>query len=189
MSTSADLRVLRSALTVVGLGLSLLAPAGLAAQRGPSLPPLLRVTGSMAWGLSTSFARTDVTTAGVRAEVPVTAQLAPWVSWSRYELSLYCIPETTCPSDGTIWLAGLMVSPAPRGRQPVRAHLGFGIGQWRNSEEHGFARSTVLGLTLDLIPLVAPTAELRWEKFPVIRDQVMFAVGLQLAVPRPAAGR
>jgi len=171
-------------LAALALALPMLAPVGGAAQS-----PLLRLTGTTGWGFATSIGRhTDTRTTTLRLEVPVARGIAPWVSWADYSLKLACNPGSGCPIDGHIWLAGLMVGPPARERQPLRIHLGFGLGEWRSAEDHGFARSTIFGLSLDVFPVVSPTVEVRWDKFPLVRDQGVLALGLQLSVPRPSRG-
>lgn len=172
----------RRALAVLALTSLPLAPTFASAQSAPRRP-LLRVTPSMAWALDGS---SGVTAGNIRAEIPVGALLAPWLSWSDFQLGIACIPENpTCPSDGTAWLAGVLLDGGGRPAARVRPYFGAGIGRWRNEEGSGFAHSALFGVALELIPLLAPAAEARWERYPEFGGQVMLSLGLQLTLPRP----
>ena len=102
----------RRALAGLALACLTVAPAALNAQATSGRRPLLRVAPSMAWALAADVGSSEVTAGSIRGEIPVTAHLAPWFSWSGFQLGLMCIPEApSCPSDGSVWLAGLMVDP------------------------------------------------------------------------------
>lgn len=176
------------ALAVLALTVLPLAPT-LASAQNAARRPLVRIAPSMAWAMDGS---SGVTAGNIRAEIPVGARLAPWVSWSGFQLGIACIPENpTCPADGTAWLAGMMLDGSGGPDARVRPYFGAGIGRWRNEEGTGFAHSALFGVSLELIPLLAPAAEVRWERFPVFDDQVLLSLGMQLTLPRPGgrAGR
>ncbi|NJD08901.1 MAG: hypothetical protein FIB01_00160 [Gemmatimonadetes bacterium] len=117
--------------------------------------------------------------------MPALARLTPWVSRSEFELGIDCIPENpVCLSDGTAWLAGVLLDGGSR-ESRLRPYLGAGIGWWRNEAGTGFANGVLFGVAVELIPLLAPVAELRWERYPVLGRQSLASLGLQLTLPRP----
>ncbi|MDX1673804.1 MAG: hypothetical protein R3314_03285 [Longimicrobiales bacterium] len=122
----------------------------------------------------------DVLSASVRATLPRRG-FQPWAQVEAFRRpNLACPAGIPCNTEGWTALAGVVAPITPNDMEPG-AHPYFlaGIG-WAFSEESQFAYTLGAGVGLALTRRVAPSAEVRWEELPGIRNVVMLNLGLRV---------
>ncbi len=160
---------------------------GLQAQRTPAAPPWLLVDATGGFSLRQTFVNTtvaDVWSGSLRAGVPLSFGVEPWVAGAVAHLKHEACDSTTlaCSDTERRLLVGASYLPAVRGgghdaRSP---YVGVGLGASWYRGHTDFAHSIVLGLPVAGGSALAPVIELRSESYRGIpNDVLIIAVGLR----------
>ncbi len=177
-------KVVGAAATVALVVLSA-APASAQLSRTPTPPAhvLFWGTGGVSLRqdpLQTHFA--DVWTGALRMGVPI-GKVVPFVSGSYGTAKTACASgSTNCSNAESRLLGGLAY--VPDGGPGPYVGLGLGARNYRGKSDLG--HSFFVGLTIPGGRYVAPTFELRSEGYRDLNELLIIAVGLRVAIPRPA---
>ena len=122
----------------------------------------------------------DVRSVSVRATLPRRG-LQPWVQIEAFRRPiLVCQTGIPCNTEGWTALAGVVAPISPNDMEPgVHPYFLGGIG-WAFSEESQYAYTLGAGVAVALTRRVAPSAEVRWEDLPGIRNVMMLNLGLRV---------
>ena len=122
----------------------------------------------------------DVRSLSLRATLPRRG-FQPWAQIEAFSRpNLECPAGIPCNTEGWTALVGVVAPITPNDLEPG-AHPYFlgGVG-WAFSEEDQFAYTVGAGVALALTRRLAPSAEVRWEELPGIRNVVMLNLGLRI---------
>lgn len=172
-------------LVLVGLIL----PGPLAGQgREAEGHPLFFVTGSgglsIREGQATLRFAEDLRELGGRITLYLPRAVLPWIQVDRFTRpDLFCPGGAECYPEGTLLRAGFTLPVTEDDLAPgVHPRLVAGIGAAFTEGHTGFSYLLGVGVAWPLHPRLAPTAEVRWERLPGLRNIVMLNAGLRVGI-------
>ncbi|HET9984658.1 MAG TPA: hypothetical protein VFQ38_13770 [Longimicrobiales bacterium] len=125
----------------------------------------------------------DMATLDARVEVSLGRRVQPWLSGSIFVLGIGCDPEASCPTGGGAVQAGVTAFLlGPDDRFPLRPYAGGGMGVRRYAGGFSFARVLDAGILWAASPAVAPRLEVRWERYPALREAFLVALGVRFGI-------
>ena len=122
----------------------------------------------------------DVVHAGLRLELR-RWRTWPFVQFDRFvRPGLECVEPFTCYDEG--WqIRGGVTAGMPDDTQPgLHSAVALGLGAGIVDGEASFTYLGGLGLHYNIAPRLAPRLEIRWERYPGIKNIVVAALGLRL---------